>query len=314
MAEHGVIVDGETRIERDEFAVANLVHDEAAEDDAEAEAGEARAADGSVLDVWFPAPVLGTLADAPKVDGELAAAAADDADRGTTQEVVRLEIDLDVAPADTCDAWLRLHLLSHRLVAPNSQNLDGIFGLLTNVVWTSAGPCAVDGFEATRARLRGAGQHVTLPRQLRQPALHEVAEGLPQRVDVAALRIGDQCHPASAGDRRSGYPYPGAKTFGFGLRCVNVVDVAEAKGVVEMAPLEKLAKRIKAHGWHVEFLMHADEFPELDRMFGDFPVDIVLGGIAANCTAAGGEAGVDAEDSAVIEFGAETLRIVLAPR
>ena len=58
---------------------------------------------------------------------------------------------------------------------------------------------------------------------------------------------------------------------------INVVDVAEAKGVVEMAPLEKLAKRIKAHGWHVEFLMHADEFPELDRMFGDFPVDIVLG-------------------------------------
>ena len=58
---------------------------------------------------------------------------------------------------------------------------------------------------------------------------------------------------------------------------INVVDVAEGKGVVAMAPLEKLAKRVKAHGWHVEFLMHADEFPELDRTFGDFPVDIVLG-------------------------------------
>ena len=58
---------------------------------------------------------------------------------------------------------------------------------------------------------------------------------------------------------------------------INVVDVAEAKGVIAMAPLEKLAKRIKTRGWHMEFLMHADEFPELDRAFGDFPVDIVLG-------------------------------------
>ena len=58
---------------------------------------------------------------------------------------------------------------------------------------------------------------------------------------------------------------------------VNVVDVAEDKGVIPMAPLAKLANRIKPYGWHVEFLMHADEFPDLDRVFADFPVDIVLG-------------------------------------
>jgi predicted TIM-barrel fold metal-dependent hydrolase len=58
---------------------------------------------------------------------------------------------------------------------------------------------------------------------------------------------------------------------------INVVDVAEAKGVIPMAPLVKLANRIKPYGWHVEFLMHADEFPDLDRVFADFPVDIVLG-------------------------------------
>ena len=58
---------------------------------------------------------------------------------------------------------------------------------------------------------------------------------------------------------------------------VNVVDVAVAKGVIAMAPLARLASRIKPHGWHVEFLMHADEFPDLDRTFADFPVDIVLG-------------------------------------
>lgn len=58
---------------------------------------------------------------------------------------------------------------------------------------------------------------------------------------------------------------------------VNVVDVAEGKGVLPMAALARLAQRIKRYGWHVEFLMHADEFPDLDRQFADFPVDIVLG-------------------------------------
>ena len=56
------------------------------------------------------------------------------------------------------DAYLRLHLLSHRLVAPRTINLDGIFGVLPNVVWTSMGPCAVDGFEAVRSRLRAAAR------------------------------------------------------------------------------------------------------------------------------------------------------------
>jgi len=71
-------------------------------------------------------------------------------------EVVRTVVDLDTPPADTADAYLRLHLLSHRLVAPHGQNLDRIFAVLPNVVWTDRGPCAVDGFETTRARLRAA--------------------------------------------------------------------------------------------------------------------------------------------------------------
>jgi len=58
---------------------------------------------------------------------------------------------------------------------------------------------------------------------------------------------------------------------------INVVDVAEDKGVIPMASLRRLAERIKPLGWHVEFLMHADEFPDLDAQFADFPVDIVLG-------------------------------------
>ncbi|MGE5522984.1 MAG: amidohydrolase family protein [Rhodospirillaceae bacterium] len=58
---------------------------------------------------------------------------------------------------------------------------------------------------------------------------------------------------------------------------INVVDVKENKGVIDIAPLAALARRIQPLGWHVEFLMHADEFPQLDALFADFPVPIVLG-------------------------------------
>ncbi|WP_238993326.1 2,3,4,5-tetrahydropyridine-2,6-dicarboxylate N-succinyltransferase [Nocardioides caldifontis] len=116
---------------------------------------------GAVLDVWYPEPVLGEVPqEAP--DGLAALEGADEL-RGVRRELVRTVVDdLQAPPADTPDVWLRLHLLSHRLVRPHTVNLDGIFGLLTNVVWTSAGPCAVDGFELTRARLRGAGQQVSV--------------------------------------------------------------------------------------------------------------------------------------------------------
>src|SRR4029077_14965443 len=66
-------------------------------------------------------------------------------------------ISLDDKPADAYDAYLRLHLLSHRLITPHGANMDGVFGVLANVVWTNHGPCAVDGFELTRARLRRSG-------------------------------------------------------------------------------------------------------------------------------------------------------------
>ena len=114
--------------------------------------GVATMAGSTILDVWYPEPALGPIAGEP--DSSLVAMALPDAERGITRKVVSVEIDLDSAPTDALDAYLRLHLLSHRLVKPHGQVLDGIFGLLTNVVWTSAGPCPVDGFELTRARLK----------------------------------------------------------------------------------------------------------------------------------------------------------------
>jgi 2,3,4,5-tetrahydropyridine-2-carboxylate N-succinyltransferase len=114
--------------------------------------GIATLAGSTVLDVWYPNPALGALTGQP--DAALNELAIADADRGITREVVSIEIDLTKAPADAKDAYLRLHLLSHRLVKPHGQSLDGIFGLLSNVVWTSVGPCAVEGFELTRAKLK----------------------------------------------------------------------------------------------------------------------------------------------------------------
>jgi 2,3,4,5-tetrahydropyridine-2-carboxylate N-succinyltransferase len=122
--------------------------------------GIATFAGSTLLDVWFPAPALGALTGAP--DQTLAAMVGEDPIRGVSRDIVSLEIDLTVAPKDAQDAYLRLHLLSHRLVKPHGQSLEGIFGLLTNVVWTSAGPCAVDGFELTRARLNAHFGHVTV--------------------------------------------------------------------------------------------------------------------------------------------------------
>ncbi|HEX2704753.1 MAG TPA: 2,3,4,5-tetrahydropyridine-2,6-dicarboxylate N-succinyltransferase [Candidatus Lustribacter sp.] len=112
---------------------------------------------GQVLDTWYPNPRLGRRPADSTVPDELAPLAAVDVARRTRTEVVTTEIDLDAPPASTPDAYLRLHLLSHRLAAPNMVNLDGIFAALPNVVWTSQGPCAVEGFELTRARLRARG-------------------------------------------------------------------------------------------------------------------------------------------------------------
>jgi 2,3,4,5-tetrahydropyridine-2-carboxylate N-succinyltransferase len=118
--------------------------------------------DGTVLDAWFPRPALGTF-DGSVTPSELTALEGTDEVRGVRREVRLVEIaDLSSAAVDTADVWLRLHLLSTRLKQPQTLNMDGVFGLLTNVVWTSAGPCAVEDFEATRARLRASGQHVTV--------------------------------------------------------------------------------------------------------------------------------------------------------
>ena len=122
--------------------------------------GIATISNGTTLDVWFPSPSLSALSGA--VPAELHSLAGIDVSRGVTREVISLEIDTTNPPVSAADAYLRLHLLSHRLVKPHGVALDGIFGLLNNVVWTSVGPCAVEGFEITRARLKAVHGHVSV--------------------------------------------------------------------------------------------------------------------------------------------------------
>ncbi|MFD8079607.1 2,3,4,5-tetrahydropyridine-2,6-dicarboxylate N-succinyltransferase [Streptomyces sp. NPDC059718] len=133
------------------------------------------AADGTVLDTWFPAPELVaapgpagterlTAEQAAELLGDAAPKAlGPDPRRGVEVVAVRTVIaSTDDKPLDAHDAYLRLHLLSHRLVKPNGQNLDGIFGLLANVVWTSVGPVPVGDIERARLAARAEGLHLSV--------------------------------------------------------------------------------------------------------------------------------------------------------
>ncbi|OFK62359.1 MULTISPECIES: 2,3,4,5-tetrahydropyridine-2,6-dicarboxylate N-succinyltransferase [Corynebacterium] len=146
--------------------------------------------DGTVLDVWFPAVHTDISVDASGTErlGEVPQQFADlvgpDEERGVARIAVETKIaDLDAAPADTYDAYLRLHLLSHRAVKPHGLNVDGIFGKLANVVWTNYGPCAVADFQMVRGRLASRG-----------PVVVYSVDKFPRMVDYvvpSGVRIGD---------------------------------------------------------------------------------------------------------------------------
>ena len=126
-------------------------------------AGLATFSDDRVLEVFYPAPALGAPAEGGEAGtrelaaGEAArhavpAGGADDRRGVREAPILTVIADLAAPPADAADAYLRLHLLSHRLVRPRGLNLDGIFGVLPNVAWTSRGP--VDPARLTEVRLR----------------------------------------------------------------------------------------------------------------------------------------------------------------
>lgn len=115
--------------------------------------------DGTTLDAWFPEPALGSAepGDATASLVTWDALSDDDLRREVIVRAEVIEVDLDAAPASTADAYLRLHLLSLCLAAPNTINLDGIFGHLPNVAWTTAGPMHPEAAARLRPLLQRAG-------------------------------------------------------------------------------------------------------------------------------------------------------------
>ena len=146
--------------------------------------------DGTVLDVWFPAPKLGeTVAESgtkrlDEADARFSHLIGPDEDRGVARVAVETAIaDINEPAIDAYDVYLRLHLLSHRLVKPHGANMDGVFGLLANVVWTNYGPCEVSDFQMTRGRLAARG-----------PVIVYSVDKFPRMVDYvvpSGVRIGD---------------------------------------------------------------------------------------------------------------------------
>ena len=118
------------------------------------------ARDAAPLSFWFPAPQLGMPGAADGTEHDLPAEREDPVRAVQLRRQLCVTADLDLPPADTADAYLRLHLLSHRLAPPNSMNLDGIFAVLPNVGWTSLGPVAVSEIGAIRQRALAGGIHL----------------------------------------------------------------------------------------------------------------------------------------------------------
>ena len=157
------------------------------------------ATDGSVLDVWYPNPVLG---DAPKSDAlwvvpkELDALVGSDARRKVSTQVVRTEINLAEPVAGTADAYLRLHLLSHLLVRPNTINLDNLIPNLPIVAFTNVGPVAIDTLDELRPSLTRAGISVYAVDKF--PRLVDYVTPKKVRIaDAARVRLGAHLSPST---------------------------------------------------------------------------------------------------------------------
>ena len=153
------------------------------------------AKDGSTLDTYFHQLGLGA-AEASRDD--LVSLEGADNEREITRRVVKTEIELDKAPTSVADAYLRLHLLSHRLVKPHGLSLEGIFSILNNVIWTSHGPCAISGFDQVRLKLRAKYGYLAIYGVDKFPRMLDYV--LPEGVRIAdadRVRLGAYLSPGT---------------------------------------------------------------------------------------------------------------------
>ncbi|MBX3311459.1 MAG: 2,3,4,5-tetrahydropyridine-2,6-dicarboxylate N-succinyltransferase [Microbacteriaceae bacterium] len=185
--------------------------------------------DSKVLDVWFPELTLGEFPEKQDrwlMPTELTAQEYQDDDRGVIVDTALIETkNLQGPVTDTQDAYLRLHLLSLRLVKPNSINLDGIFGVLPNVVWTANGPVEPSYFAKNRVRLQRKG--VTAVSYDKFPRLIDYV--IPDRVriaDVQRVRLGAYLSPGTT------VMHEGFVNFNAGTLGTSIVEGRISQGVV----------------------------------------------------------------------------------
>jgi len=183
---------------------------------------------GTILDTWFPRPSLGSLPEGTDpyiAPAEFEDLVGSDDRRNVDIDFRTVEIDLDAAPASTPDAYLRLHLLSHLLVAPNTINLDGIFAHLPIVVWTNAGPVHPDDFTRLRPLLQRAGIVATGIDKF--PRLTDYV--IPDRVriaDASRVRLGAHLAPGTT------IMHEGFVNFNAGTLGTSMVEGRISQGVV----------------------------------------------------------------------------------
>ncbi|MCB1274184.1 MAG: 2,3,4,5-tetrahydropyridine-2,6-dicarboxylate N-succinyltransferase [Leucobacter sp.] len=191
------------------------------------------ATDGTVLDAWFPAPVLGSRP--AGLDPFIAPAELEsllgEGDhelerlRGVETRFIDIELDLDAPPAGTADAYLRLHLLSHCLVRPNELNLEGIFGVLPNVAWTSAGPMLPAQYAARMPLLKRAG--ITALGVDKFPRLTDYVVPRGVRIaDASRVRLGAHLAPGTT------VMHEGFVNFNAGTLGASMVEGRISQGVV----------------------------------------------------------------------------------
>jgi len=152
---------------------------------------------GAVLDTWYRHLGLGA-ADPALTLAALDGAAGRDDVRDVEVRATSITIDTDAAPASAEDAYLRLHLLSHRLMRPRTINLDGMFGVLTNVAWTNLGPVAIDEIEDVRLRVRATGRVLTVHGIDKMPRMTDYVVPAGVRIaDADRVRLGAHLAPGT---------------------------------------------------------------------------------------------------------------------
>ena len=144
---------------------------------------------GETLDVRFRALGWG---DSVPADAPVVSTAVDsDPERGVALRPVSVVIDTNAAPADGADVYLRLHLLSHRLAVPRTVNLDGAFGLLVNVAWTSRGPVALESLDSVAWNLARCGEHLVVNGVDKFPRMTDYVVPSGVRIaDASRVRLG----------------------------------------------------------------------------------------------------------------------------